>query len=110
MNRSRKAVFTKHLTGEAALLPLEEDGDAEGLSEFTTVIRCHFPVKEAWSATIYLLVPEFYFLFGNAVVKEIEKTGRGVLSSGEGNDVFVVVEKIEIHGYFFSLCFRIRGL
>ena len=90
MNWSRKAVFPEHLSGEAPFFPLKEDGNPEGLSEFSAVVRSHLPVEEARPASIYLLVPEFDFLFRDTVVEEVEETGGGILSAGEGYNVFIV--------------------
>ena len=92
-----EAVVSEHLPREAAFFPLKEDGDTEGFAELAAVVRCHFPVEEAWAVPVYLLVPELNFLFRYSVVKKIEETGRGVFSAGEGNDVFIVVEKVKVH-------------
>lgn len=98
----REAVVSEHLPRKAAFFPLKEDGDTEGIAELAAVVRSHLPVEEAWAAPVYLLVPELDFLFRDTVVKEIEEAGRGVLSAGEGNDVFIVVEKVKVHFLHFD--------
>lgn len=92
-----EAVVSEHLPCEAAFSPLKEDGDTEGFAELAAVVRGYFPVEEAGAASVYLLMPELDFLFRDTVVKEVQQASRGVLSAGKGNDVFVVVEKVEIH-------------
>lgn len=93
----REGVFTEHLPREATFLPLKENGDAEGLPELPAVVGSDLPVEEAWAAPINLLVPEFDPVSRDTVVQKVEETGRGVLSAGEGNDVVVVREKVEVH-------------
>ena len=90
MDGSREAVFPEHLPGESAFFPLVEDGDAEGLSEFPAVARGDFPVEEARATSVDLLVPELDFFFRNPVIEEKEQAGRGVLASGEADDIIVL--------------------
>ena len=76
MDGGRKTVLAQHFPGEAAFLPLEEDGDAEGFAELAAVVRRDLPVEEARAAAVDLLMPEFDLLFRHSVVKEIEETSR----------------------------------
>lgn len=102
----RQAVVAEHLTQEPAVLPLEEDRDAQRLTNLTAVVWRHFPVEKGRAAAVDLLMPELDLLFGDAVLQE-EKEARGaVLPSGEADDIFVVTVQVNIH---LTVSFGERG-